>query len=395
MFRKFSERKKYNLEHTVTQSSYTTQYSNNSKASRNSGDLKRNYSYNLICRSCYSFKNQRERGQKDLELYENPDKDRLIKSFVRENPSGFKDKMDKYSNNRINDKIKQRLYRTKSASDFLENYKTENPSKKEQLQRTNESNGGGIFTNYGGKDPRYLKQKARYDEKEKNFLQNSYNVGEPRKAIKDYFDKTVFNPPVTEEVYKASPILQENYLNDLKDQIEDKKKRNQKLMDDDLENEKAYNKNLEAVRQMEREQEREKRELNKLMNQENLRNAEQKKKEQKREREDQKVNKLIAEENLKNQDINDRIYDEQKKEDEKKLLNRWKAYDDEVRKNKKAEEEKDTEKWSKMADEITVNCQHGHDIYKCAICKRYFPKTNMVKLRKNKNGNKRKTNFNE
>ena len=139
---------------------------------------------------------------------------------------------------------------------------------------------------------------------------------------------------------------------------------------------------------MEREKEEERRQLNKLLNQENATNAEFKRRMKQVEKENDKINKLIEEEELKNKEENDRFMQEIKKENEKKLISNWNKYNDRIKKKRAEEEEKNSKKWNQISEEISINCQHGNDIYKCAICRRYFPKNSMFKLKKKnyKNG---------
>ena len=219
-----------NLDTKSSQNTYVTNksnYSRKSKISRTSNsqiNSPRNSYYNLICRNCYNRRLNTKQFSNNLN---NPSqKEKLNLTFNRINPYYFYDKMERCHNDKKQDKVKNREEITKKVINNLEEIKRNNPSQKENLQYNNEYSPNGLNFN-PKKDPRYEKVKNNYDLKEKILQQqrNLYNINynEPRKAIKEYYDKIMYEIPVQEPKHEMSNEVKKNYITDLKNKLLRKK----------------------------------------------------------------------------------------------------------------------------------------------------------------------------
>ena len=188
------------------------------KINRNTSfDGKSNNDENLIsllCKNCFDKKMLENESPGYMKMDEK-------EYLLNENPFYFIDKMSDNEKKRINEKIASNSNKQRLA---YANYKKQIDNPKEKLQLLNEYSLNPLAIEVG-KDPRYLKQKKNYDNKEKIIHQNpdKYKGLEPRKAYNDYYNKCIYQIPPIEESYYVNPVYKMNYIKALKKQIEDKK----------------------------------------------------------------------------------------------------------------------------------------------------------------------------
>ena len=135
------------------------------------------------------------------------------------------------------DKLSDKFKEIKNQFDYMTNkqrlvssiYEEEvnNPRnlEKEKLQLINEYSINPLAIEHR-KDPKFLKLKVFFDEKEK-LIQNNPDIYPglaPRKALQDYYEKCMYQLPTSEEVYKINPVFKAKHAEILKKQIDDKKK---------------------------------------------------------------------------------------------------------------------------------------------------------------------------
>ena len=189
---------------------------------KNKGERKsEEYFYKLICNNCYNNKI----ATKNLKKQPPEKKELLNKTFTKANPFFFQDKMNDVHNDKINKKIKELEKLQKQALDNLAKYHIQNPSNVEKLQKSNEFSINPLNSSEK-EDPRLIKTQKNYDKKEDFINKNKdlYNIDKPRKAIRDYFNKCLYQVPVIEEEYHINPEYKKEFNKELKKQIEEKKK---------------------------------------------------------------------------------------------------------------------------------------------------------------------------
>lgn len=375
--------KNYSRTQTNSLATENSRYSKNSNC-ESIKSHRRSSSY--ICRNCYNLRRERP-IYLNGDIENTPYKQKLINSFIKDDPNLFQNKMEQMKDNKINDKVNRRLNRTKSAVNFLSNFQIKNPTEIEKFQRLNESSPSTIFDKCGGKDPRYLRLKQRSDQIERCININNNGINEPRQAYKDYFNKAMYNSPMDYGTNERSVynLLKDGYLDDLKRQIEEKRRREKEQREQERLNEQKLNENLKALNDRDRNQEEHKKDLIKQIKEENLRMARLKQEKKDIERQNLLESKLLADKEAKQAEDNERLLRQRKKDEEKQNYYDWKKINDSIKKNRKDEESKEPEKWKNAynknyQEEITVNCQHGNDLMRCAICKRCYPKDKLIKV---------------
>ena len=363
-------------------------YSKKTKNTHSQINSPSNSYYNLICRNCYKRRiNNRQFSQNNNNLNNQTQKEKLNLTFNEINPFYFYDKMQGINNNNKQDKLKDREERTKKVINNLEEIRKKKPSEKENLQYNNEYAVNSL--NFSeNKDPRYERVKKNYDLKEKILAEQRnlyhFNYNEPRKAIKEYYNKTMYEIPVQEIKHEISKEYKKNYINDLKKQIYEKEEfeKNKKTIERNIErkankeysnyiNNKLYNDNL-----------------NKIEQQKKLRDYNEKMINLKKEKEEEEKNyKKDYERKLKQ-----KIIRENDEEYYNKMLNKIKnieqmknwmneAMNDKFKRKKEEDEEK--KKWKNYSEEIEIKCQHGNNIYKCSICNKIYPREQLIKIKSN------------
>ena len=363
-------------------------YSKKTKNTHSQINSPSNSKYNLICRNCYKRRiNSRQFSQNTNNPNIQTQKEKLNLTFNEINPFYFYDKMQGIYNNNKQDKLKDREERTKKVINNLEEIRKKKPSEKENLQYNNEYAVNSL--NFSeNKDPRYERVKKNYDLKEKILAEQRnlyhFNYNEPRKAIKEYYNKTMYEIPVQEIKHEISKEYKKNYINDLKKQINEKEEfeKNKKKIERNIErkankdynnyiNNKLYNDNL-----------------NKIEQQKKLRDYNEKMINLKKEKEEEEKNyKKDYERKLKQ-----KIIRENDEEYYNKMLNKIKnieqmknwmneAMNDKFKRKKEEDEEK--KKWKNYSEEIEIKCQHGNNIYKCSICNKIYPREQLIKIKSN------------
>ena len=365
-------------------------YFNNSKNTRNhntSLSVKNTFNnsfYNLICKNCYNKRINLNNIKNDLEKPSR--KEKLSLTFNEINPYFFNDKINGIHKNNINNKVMQRENLSKQVINSLEEYRKNNPSKKENLQFKNEFSINEFYGNNNLKDPRYEIVKKKYDLKEQIISQqkNIYNYNEPRKAIKQYYNKTMYEIPLMEPKYELSKECKQNYIKELKNQIINKENHEKNAKKIQLNAEIKANEDFNEYLNKKNYSDY----LNKIEQRNRLRDYNDKILNLKKEKEEEeKINNRDYERKL-NEKINKEKEEEfynntVKKIQNIKQMNNW--YNDAKKENekKKREEKEEKNKWKNYSEEIEIKCQHGNNIFKCSICNRVLPRNKLIRVRNN------------
>ena len=380
-----------NLDTKSSQNTYVTDksnYSRKSKISRTSNsqiNSPRNSYYNLICRNCYNRRLNTKQFSNNLNKPSK--KEKLNLSFNGINPYYFYDKMSGIHDEKKLDKLKIREEITKKVINNLEEFKRNNPSQKENLQYNNEYSPNGLNFNIQ-KDPRYEKVKNNYDLKEKILEQqrNLYNINynEPRKAIKDYYDKIMYEIPVQEPEHEVSKEVKNNYIIELKNQILEKEEyeKNKKRIEKEVENKANENYNRFLNEKLFNDR------LKKIEDQKRIKDYNDKMINLKKEKEEEEKNYK--------KDFQRRLSQKIKRENDEEYYNKmltkiknieqmknWMNEAIDKKNQKKKEEDNEKEKWKNYSEEFEIKCQHGNNIYKCSICNRIYPRDQLIRVRTN------------
>lgn len=350
---------------------------NNKRINRNeSYDNNLNNDNLTLCKNCFDKKMLEEESPKNPEI----DKiEYLNNKFINENPFYFIDKMSDNEKKRINEKIESNSNKQRLA---FANYKKEidNPKNntKEKLQLINEYSINPLAIEVG-KDPRYLKQKKNYDNKEKMIYQNpdKYKGLQPRKAYNDYYNKCIYQIPKMEEMYYVNPVYKENYIKALKKQIEDKKnkeKENKKMqrMAEALANKKfneykkmanlnekeKYNNGIEILKSDNKQLDEFKKYKNNIL----------------KEREKKLENELEEKNNKIDRDI--KLRSKNEKSDNIGTYQDWLNDIDKKRQIKKEIKDEENKKWNNYIQNYNMSCSHC-PVGSCDICNRPYQKNKL------------------
>lgn len=332
-----------------------------------------------LCKNCFD-KKLLEYETKDKNFQINK-KEYLNDKFVNESPFYLVDEMGEIERNRIFDKVEQRSNKQRLA---LLNYKDEmndpKNNKVEKLQLINEYSVNPLTIEIG-KDPRYLKQRKYYEEKEKMIHENpdKYKSLGMRKAYKDYYNKCIYQVPKMETSYYMNHIYKNNYIKDLKRQIEEKKmKENEKKKKQKMA-EAFANKKLEKIGQLEKDKEimRCKNDIKKFQNDnEQLDNYKKYKKYQRIEKEKILENELDIK-NIK-VDSNLKLRDKIQKVDNIEIYKDWIGEFEKKSKIKKDIRDEENKKWINYINNYKIKSQQlGTN---CDECNRPYRKEYMRKF---------------
>ena len=182
-----------------------------------------------VCQNCFDKEMLEE---KRPSLYIDNRKEILREQFIKQNPYYFIDKMNNFEKRRIQKKIDDMSNKQRSVLPLyqLEVNKPRN-LKKEKLQLINEYSLNPLWIEHG-KDPKFLINKMNFDKKEK-LIQNNpqiYSGLVPRKAFRDYYEKCMYQVPISEENYTLNPVYKENHIKVLKEQIDSKKNKEREYL---------------------------------------------------------------------------------------------------------------------------------------------------------------------
>ena len=207
---------------------------------------------NYLCDNCYNQKLLQEKYP--YLSYSMNNKELLTDKFINENPFYFIDQMKHDEKNRIHKRIDKLSTKQKLALSMYENeINLPRNLKKEKLQLINEYSLNPLAI-YHKKDPKFLEKKKIFDKKEKLIIDNPdiYQGLGPRKALRDYYQKCVYQVPKLEESYKINPVYKKNYIKVLKKQIEDKKIKEKEIKKRTRISEYIANKNFDELNKKER-----------------------------------------------------------------------------------------------------------------------------------------------
>ena len=107
----------------------------------------------------------------------------------------------------------------------MQKYKNKNPkTKSEKLQYINE-NQEYPFLGLNLQDYLYYNNKEKNEKRNKLILNNisSFDFSQPRKGIKDYYNKVMFQTPILEKDSRPSIEYKLKYIETLKEQIRENK----------------------------------------------------------------------------------------------------------------------------------------------------------------------------
>jgi len=157
----------------------------------------------------------------------------------------------------INNKISQNERRQLAAYNQLKKYKEKNPkSKKDKLQDLYE-NSEYPFHGLNLQDYLYYNNKRRNENVNKIILNNvqSYDFTQPRKEIRDYYNKVMFQTPLLERDSRPDNKYKTKYIETLQKQIEENKRLKNNLKKEEQKKEKEELKKYnELLLKMENEQ---------------------------------------------------------------------------------------------------------------------------------------------
>ena len=352
----------------------------------------KNLFYEPLCEKCFNSKQNLLKKQR-YELKRENQKEKLNNSMSSANPNIFNDEMIAYEKLNIKNKIRNRQLLTKKVSSILQNYINKNPSKKEKYQ--NQSCYTSNSLKLGKKDLRYEKILKRYDIIQNNIQKNinKYNFDIPRKGIRDYYSKCIYDVPKMEP-NNITPIdVQKNLCSYLKMQIKDKEELKKKEKETERKNHlksielNDYNVNYNNNIENEEKQQL----INELLNDNqqilNFKNKMKKNKEDEIKYYENKLKNRIKKENE-----NDYYNKLNKKKKDIENLKNWLEKSLEEKKRKKKIEDEENKKWNKFQNDLYNNynkCLHNCDVEKCSYCNHITPQEELYHVYKNRNRYKR------
>ena len=380
MYQKLNRSYSTNEIKTPYRSPYKNNQSNYEKeATQTTNSTRRRSFYDLVCRNCYKT---RETARSFTPI-SNPNTDKLNHSFTSVNPFIFQDQMDSRAKDKIRQKVNLRMNNTNKAIENLNNFKKENLDPKENLQYSNQYSTYSGFD--GRKDPRYEKMKRNYDMRQKLISSNPqlYDLTKPRKAIKDYYDKIVYEVPLMEPLHTIDKSCQNNFRNELKKQIEEKeRKNNEERTFQKLREKKGIEEYNRFLQEQNKNQTYYKLNQQKKFYEENKRLLEIKRQKEKEEQLQQREYERKLNEKLKRE--NERISNDklEKKINDIEQMNQYMKEIEREKQRKNKEENEERKRWSNYSEEFIVKCQHGNIYERCAICNNLFPRNKLIRCPK-------------
>ena len=336
--------------------------------------------YDLVCRKCYNTRKLQNR------MFDDPnpvvsEKEKLTRSFTSASPFIFQENMMATTKAQIQDKVNQRIAIADRAFASLLDYKIKNRDKKQELQSKNQSTQSGIDWNVV--DPRYARLKRKYDLKEKLIDQNRsmYNIDQPRKAVEDYYNKVQYDVPLLEPENKLSEDYKRNFVNDLKRQIELKKK---KAVEDKKRDNYLSRLGFEQYNSYQSNKKIPPGYNYKGLCEENKKLEKYRRASQKKEKQDDVDDERRCLNLFQKRCEDDENQKRLAKNKDNDMLRAWKKNRDVENRKKQYENLKEKGRWKNYSEEFIIRCQHGNDISRCAICNRIYPKDQMFKMVKSK-----------
>lgn len=333
--------------------------------------------YGLICNNCSNMENA---SKKTFQPYfTNMEKEKLWTQFERTNPLYFQDKMERSRHNTIQNKVNSRMCNADLAVNRLKDYRISETTEKEKLQLSNE------FSLYNGltgeKDPRYNRVKSNYDRRQNRLYSSdckNYSIDRPRKAVRDYYEKCVFQVPLQEPSSRPSKVYTDNVNKYLLLQMKEKKLKEKIGKDKEQRNNKRANWDFDQHNN----------EINQKYDYDKLR-----------------LHRKIYGENqglinFKNKiNKNNEIKEKQLKEDYKQKFRKDnEAHQNRLKENKllikesigqflrqrysdyakrKVENDNDRIKTDKYNREYQQKCHHGNNMLRCCLCNKLFTKNRL------------------
>ena len=324
---------------------------------------------------------------------DNDEKEILAKSFNRINPFYFQDKIKSLEKERINEKIKDRIFLQRQALKQLSLNKINHPSEKEKLQKINELSNNPLLP-YESGYPFDIKYLNNYNNE---YLITKYNTNiynKPRKEIEYYYNINQYKPPLNINIdpiihtkpnfifpnYDKNKKIKEKYKEDLDKQVMNNyiNKRYQYI--DELNDAKIRNKiydDYEIFLKNKEKEEKLKKENEILQENIMLENYKQYENKYLKEREKDYLENIKKK--MEDEEIRKIIEEKKEKSKNKKNVKDWYEINKEYKEIKK--NDKDNEIILKNYSEDHLNkCKHGKELYKCLRCGKKYSRDQVHKV---------------
>ncbi len=348
----------------------------------------KNLFYDSLCGKCYNSKQNQLKREK-YELKRENQKEKLNNSMTSVNPNIFKDEMLAYEKLNIKNKVRNRQLLTKKVFSILQNYINKNPTEKEKYQ--NKSSYSLNSLKLGTNDLRYERIIKKYDMIQNNIQKNvnKYNFDIPRKEIRDYYSKCIYDVPQMEPYNITPQDVQKNLCSYLKKQIKDKEELKKKEKENERKNHLKsiefndyninYNNNIETE------------EIKELFN-DNQQILYYKNKMRKNKEKETKYYENKLRDRMKKENENDYYKKINKKKNDIENFKNWLQQALEEKKRRKKIEDEENKKWNQFQNDLYNNynkCLHNCDIEKCSYCNHIIPQEEIYHVYKNRNRYKR------
>ena len=370
----YQYRKRQNEENSICSKRSSNHQHQNNKQFDEQLSLSMNDSDNLICANCINSV-----------LIEEKQKRSDFDKYYPNNDGFFQDNNRNYENNIIDERRRQREYKTNEAIQNLAKINA-GMSSKEKLIQMNENSRNPL--NDGLPDYQYKKFQENYERRQRMINENINKfypkAGNERPEIASYYDNYVYNPKynndnINEDYnninrdYTQKDKDREEYKRSLEEQINEKNEIKKREKEEDRKRAKQQYENM----QREIRKEEEERLIKEQRQKEELIKAN---------------NDLIEQKNkIKMKELEDKLkykeyYDKQDEDYKKELLN--KKLENERRKNdiyndnkneyenrkKNQRQEKNDERYNNIKNENNEEQQKKEKMGRCCRCHRVFPR---------------------
>ena len=230
-----------------------------------------------------------------------------------------------------------------------------------------------------------------YNNKKNNeFLNNSmieniklYNVNKPRKAVKDYYKKVQYQIPILEKSLEPSDKYKSNFIETLKNQINDKAREKNTLhklkLQTEFEENKKYSEYLSKLKRDENEQKRLKRKM--LLDNNNFMKEYQNQKDQ-LQRKDNQYGSYYRQQMFQQNQKDYQNFVRQQKINEIISLQNWINENIRQQQKKMNNEFNDTKRWDEYNKEYQRKYYDNTHGEKCAECNALYPMEKLLQLPK-------------
>lgn len=341
------------------------------------------------CNYNYHYKN----NNINLKISE---KEKLNKSFNRVNPYYFQDKVQLLEKDKINEKVKNRIYLQREAIKQLSLNKLKYPSEKEKLQKINEFSQNPMIS-YDSKPPFQVKTLNNYYFNEYLTKKNN-NINlyiKPRKEIEDYYNKCQYQTPINFDngniIHTKPNYIFPNYEKNKKNgqkmreeldkQIENKINKKRKKNNEDEKNRRymdaIYGEYEIFLKKKEREEK-----LNKekeiIIDNNLLKNYKIYEKNNLHDGEKEYMNKIKKK--MDEEDFQKKLEEKQEKLKTMKNLREWSEINKKIKENKNKEKNREKIIWRNYSEIYIIKCKHGNELYRCCRCGKKYSRDKVHKV---------------